>query len=154
MCSLGIGIYLWGYYYPKLEGKAHWRKCLRRQKWQEVALATQNLVSNMLVPDIPGLSVCHRHSTGTGTEDPDLINWLRVHGADETTINKVAMILLTAWHSCSTVLWLRLKKYQAFLITSAYFERLICFQRIGKSHECEGLHKYTVPLIVPKSDYE
>ncbi|XP_071405245.1 mitogen-activated protein kinase kinase kinase 5 isoform X2 [Pithys albifrons albifrons] len=38
--------------------------------------------------DIPGLSVCHRHSTGTGTEDPDLINWLRVHGADEATINK------------------------------------------------------------------
>uniref|UniRef100_A0A669P1E8 mitogen-activated protein kinase kinase kinase n=1 Tax=Phasianus colchicus TaxID=9054 RepID=A0A669P1E8_PHACC len=38
--------------------------------------------------DIPGLSVCHRHSTGTGTEDPDLINWLSVQGADEATINK------------------------------------------------------------------
>lgn len=48
----------------------------------------------MLVLDIPGLSVCHRHSTGTGTEDPDLINWLSVQGADEATINKVTMILL------------------------------------------------------------
>ncbi|XP_075354927.1 mitogen-activated protein kinase kinase kinase 5 isoform X2 [Mycteria americana] len=38
--------------------------------------------------DIPGLSVCHRHSTGTGTEDPDLINWLSVQGADQATINK------------------------------------------------------------------
>ncbi|KAM8809704.1 mitogen-activated protein kinase kinase kinase 5 [Eudromia elegans] len=37
---------------------------------------------------IPGLSVCHRHSTGTGTEDPDLINWLSVHGADEDTISR------------------------------------------------------------------
>ncbi|XP_075604310.1 mitogen-activated protein kinase kinase kinase 5 isoform X2 [Balearica regulorum gibbericeps] len=38
--------------------------------------------------DIPGLSVCHRHSTGTGTEHPDLINWLSIQGADEATINK------------------------------------------------------------------
>ncbi|XP_025977072.1 mitogen-activated protein kinase kinase kinase 5 isoform X2 [Dromaius novaehollandiae] len=37
---------------------------------------------------IPGLSVCHRHSTGAGTEDPDLINWLSVQGADEDTINR------------------------------------------------------------------
>ncbi|XP_068794495.1 mitogen-activated protein kinase kinase kinase 5 isoform X1 [Struthio camelus] len=37
---------------------------------------------------IPGLSICHRHSTGTGTEDPDLINWLSVQGADEDTINR------------------------------------------------------------------
>lgn len=49
----------------------------------------------MLVLDIPGLSVCHRHSAGTGTEDPDLINWLSVQGADEATINKVAAILFT-----------------------------------------------------------
>lgn len=47
----------------------------------------------MLVLDIPGLSVCHRHSTGTGSEDPDLINWLSVQGADEATINKVRMVL-------------------------------------------------------------
>uniref|UniRef100_A0A8B9IS82 mitogen-activated protein kinase kinase kinase n=1 Tax=Amazona collaria TaxID=241587 RepID=A0A8B9IS82_9PSIT len=39
--------------------------------------------------DIPGLSLCHRHSTGTRTEDPDLISWLTVQGADEATINKV-----------------------------------------------------------------
>uniref|UniRef100_A0A8B9F0Y5 mitogen-activated protein kinase kinase kinase n=1 Tax=Amazona collaria TaxID=241587 RepID=A0A8B9F0Y5_9PSIT len=38
--------------------------------------------------DIPGLSLCHRHSTGTRTEDPDLISWLTVQGADEATINK------------------------------------------------------------------
>lgn len=49
----------------------------------------------ILVLDIPGLSVCHRHSTGTGTGDPDLINWLSVQGADEATINKVAKILFT-----------------------------------------------------------
>ncbi|OXB70769.1 UNVERIFIED_CONTAM: hypothetical protein H355_003610, partial [Colinus virginianus] len=38
--------------------------------------------------DIPGLSVCHRHSAGAGSEDPDLINWLSVQGADQATINK------------------------------------------------------------------
>lgn len=90
-------------------------------------MAIQNLVSNMLVPDIPGLSVRHRHSTGTGTEDPDLINWLRVHGADEATINKVAMIPSTAWHSCQYCFVTQFKKYQTFLSTSAHFERLICF---------------------------
>lgn len=49
----------------------------------------------MLILDIPGLSLCHRHSTGTRTEDPDLISWLTVQGADEATINKVAMVLLS-----------------------------------------------------------
>jgi len=53
------------------------------------------LFSKTLVLDIPGLSVCHHRSTGTGTEDPDLINWLSVQGADEATINKVAVILFT-----------------------------------------------------------
>lgn len=65
----------------------------KKKKIGGVALATRNLLKKMLVLDIPGLSVCHRHSTGTGTEDPDLINWLSVQGADEATINKVRMVL-------------------------------------------------------------
>lgn len=42
--------------------------------------------------DIPGLSVSNRNTTGRGTEDPDLTNWLTVHGADEETINRVGKI--------------------------------------------------------------
>lgn len=78
-----------------LKGKHAEESASAVKKSQEVALATQTLFSEILVADIPGLSVCHRHSTGTGTEDPDLINWLNVQGADEATINKVSTILST-----------------------------------------------------------
>uniref|UniRef100_A0A8C5X498 mitogen-activated protein kinase kinase kinase n=1 Tax=Malurus cyaneus samueli TaxID=2593467 RepID=A0A8C5X498_9PASS len=61
---------------------------LLHQAIEEKDQEIRNLQLRSQPIDIPGLSVCHRHSTGTGTEDPDLINWLRVHGADEATINK------------------------------------------------------------------
>lgn len=67
-----------------------------KQTKKDKRLLCQDMVfsqKKMLVLDIPGLSVCHRHSTGTGTEDPDLINWLSVQGADEATINKVRRVL-------------------------------------------------------------
>ncbi|NXU03472.1 M3K5 kinase, partial [Buphagus erythrorhynchus] len=61
---------------------------LLHQAIEEKDQEIRNLQLRSQPIDIPGLSVCHRHSTGRGTEDPDLINWLRVHGADEATINK------------------------------------------------------------------
>ncbi|XP_006915447.1 mitogen-activated protein kinase kinase kinase 5 [Pteropus alecto] len=38
--------------------------------------------------DIPGLPVCHLTSSGTNTEDSELIDWLRENGADEDTISR------------------------------------------------------------------
>lgn len=61
---------------------------LLHQAIEEKDQEIRNLQLRSQPIDIPGLSVCHRHSIGTGTEDPDLINWLSVQGADEATINK------------------------------------------------------------------
>lgn len=44
--------------------------------------------------DIPGLSVSHFSTQDRGTEDPDLISWLRIHGADKETINRVGNTFL------------------------------------------------------------
>ncbi|XP_067840904.1 mitogen-activated protein kinase kinase kinase 5 [Heptranchias perlo] len=38
--------------------------------------------------DLPVLSVCHYDSSPVNTGDPDLIDWLREHGADEDTIDR------------------------------------------------------------------
>ncbi|XP_069743325.1 mitogen-activated protein kinase kinase kinase 5 [Narcine bancroftii] len=38
--------------------------------------------------DLPSLSVCHYDSSSVNTADPELISWLKDHGADEDTIDK------------------------------------------------------------------
>ncbi|KAM6464599.1 mitogen-activated protein kinase kinase kinase 5 isoform 3-T3 [Liasis olivaceus] len=53
----------------------------KEQEIKHLKLKTQPI-------DIPGLSVSHFSRQDGGVEDPDLINWLRVHGADRETINR------------------------------------------------------------------
>ncbi|XP_078255865.1 mitogen-activated protein kinase kinase kinase 5 [Rhinoraja longicauda] len=38
--------------------------------------------------DLPILSVCHYNSSPVNSGDPELISWLKEHGADEDTVNK------------------------------------------------------------------
>lgn len=45
-----------------------------------------------IVLDISGLTVSRLNTASRRDEDPDLTNWLRVHGADEETINRVGKI--------------------------------------------------------------
>ncbi|KAH0622328.1 hypothetical protein JD844_024528 [Phrynosoma platyrhinos] len=45
-------------------------------------------LSQNTVLDIPGVPVSHFSNADGRVEDPDLTNWLRVHGADEETINR------------------------------------------------------------------
>uniref|UniRef100_A0A8C0GVH3 mitogen-activated protein kinase kinase kinase n=1 Tax=Chelonoidis abingdonii TaxID=106734 RepID=A0A8C0GVH3_CHEAB len=61
---------------------------LLHQAIEEKDQEIKNLKLRSQQVDIPGLSVCHLNPSGTGVEDSDLINWLRVHGADEDTINR------------------------------------------------------------------
>lgn len=61
---------------------------LLHQAIEEKDQEIKNLKLRSQRADIPGLSVCHLNPSGTGVEDSDLINWLRVHGADEDTINR------------------------------------------------------------------
>lgn len=53
----------------------------KEQEIKNLKLRTQPI-------DIPGVSVSHFNTTGRIAEDTDLTNWLRVHGADEETINR------------------------------------------------------------------
>ncbi|XP_053144726.1 mitogen-activated protein kinase kinase kinase 5 isoform X2 [Hemicordylus capensis] len=53
----------------------------KEQEIKNLKLRTQPI-------DIPGTCVSHHNTTGRGAEDPDLTNWLKVHGADEETINR------------------------------------------------------------------
>ncbi|XP_019405735.1 PREDICTED: mitogen-activated protein kinase kinase kinase 5 isoform X2 [Crocodylus porosus] len=61
---------------------------LLQQAIEERNQEIKNLKLKSQPIDIPGLSVAHLNLSGTGSEDPDLINWLRVYGADEDTINR------------------------------------------------------------------
>uniref|UniRef100_A0A8C4Y0L8 mitogen-activated protein kinase kinase kinase n=1 Tax=Gopherus evgoodei TaxID=1825980 RepID=A0A8C4Y0L8_9SAUR len=61
---------------------------LLHQAIEEKDQEIKNLKLRSQQVDIPGLSVCHLNPSGTEVEDSDLINWLRVHGADEDTINR------------------------------------------------------------------
>lgn len=42
--------------------------------------------------DLPILSVCHYNSSPVNSGDPELISWLKEHGADEDTVDKVRKI--------------------------------------------------------------
>nr|XP_028579358.1 mitogen-activated protein kinase kinase kinase 5 isoform X1 [Podarcis muralis] len=53
----------------------------KEQEIKHLKLRTQPIA-------IPGTSLSHHSTTDGGVEDPDLTNWLRVHGADEETINR------------------------------------------------------------------
>ncbi|XP_060128689.1 mitogen-activated protein kinase kinase kinase 5 isoform X3 [Zootoca vivipara] len=53
----------------------------KEQEIKHLKLRTQPIA-------IPGTSLSHPSTTDGGVEDPDLTNWLRVHGADEETINR------------------------------------------------------------------
>ncbi|KYO19067.1 mitogen-activated protein kinase kinase kinase 5 isoform X2 [Alligator mississippiensis] len=61
---------------------------LLQQAIEERNQEIKNLKLKSQPIDIPGLSVAHLNLSGTGSEDPDLVNWLRVYGADEDTINR------------------------------------------------------------------
>ncbi|XP_062980692.1 mitogen-activated protein kinase kinase kinase 5 isoform X2 [Elgaria multicarinata webbii] len=53
----------------------------KEQEIKNLKLRTQPI-------DIPGMSTSRLSAADGAVEDPDLINWLRVHGADEETINR------------------------------------------------------------------
>ncbi|XP_074846592.1 mitogen-activated protein kinase kinase kinase 5 isoform X2 [Carettochelys insculpta] len=61
---------------------------LLHQAIEEKDQEIRNLKLRSQPIDIPGLSVCHLNPSGIQVEEPDLINWLRGHGADEETINR------------------------------------------------------------------
>lgn len=55
------------------------------EKDQEIQLLK---IRTQPIADIPCVSVCHFEPSTTGAEDPELIDWLKDHNADEDTINR------------------------------------------------------------------
>lgn len=155
MCALGIDIYLnlWGYWYFKLEGKAHWRKCFSSQKWQEVALATQNpffLNAYSRYSWIVSLSSSFHWHKDRRPWSHKLADCSRSWWGHDKQGSNGSVKSFTVTVLCCDLMQDDIKPFWLL----QHMERLICFQRIEESHEYGGLHKNRILLIIPISDLE